>query len=305
MTTKSPFRTPAHEAACLAWYDRQLAALPVPHDERDVDTVAGRTHLVLAGPPDGEPLVLVHGGGASAAMLRDEIAYYASAGFRVLAPDIPGHLGRSAPRMLPYDDATLGRWLEELMTAAGFGDANLIGWSFGGFVVLKLAAHAPHRIRRAALLVPAGLVAVSLWRGRRLVFARLMAAVTGNVKWRERLLRHMHAPGTTPDPFNFELGLMIIENWVYDLRPYPLFRPEQLQGLRAPMLVMAGELDPIFESDAALAAARRVIPNVTAERIDGCGHVFDAEHIPTIRARTIEFLRGDLQPAKTAAAAAR
>lgn len=291
MTAHAPFRSAHGKTLCLAWYDRQLAALPVAHEARDVETsVAGRARVVLAGPAQGPPLVLVHGAGASAATLRDEIAFYTHAGHRVIAPDLPLHLGRSDARVLPLDDASYGRWLDEILTALGLDRVALIGYSFGGFVVLKLAAHAPQRIVRAAILVPAGLSPPTVWRARAIVGARILYALTKSDAWRDRMLAPMFAPGTTPRPFGVEAGRLTVEHWVPDLRRFPLFRAEQLARVTAPMLVLAGEHDPLFDCDATLAAARRVIPGVVAERLDGCGHMFDVEHADAIRARTLAFL---------------
>jgi pimeloyl-ACP methyl ester carboxylesterase len=119
-----------------------------------------------------------------------------------------------------------------------------------------------------------------------------MQALTRSPKWRERMVRAMFAPGTTPDPFALEFGLLTVEHWQTEVRPMPLFRAAQLKDLTAPFLVLAGEHDPFFASAQALARARQVIPGVVAEQIDGCGHRFDAEHLGVIRSRTLAFLRG-------------
>jgi pimeloyl-ACP methyl ester carboxylesterase len=283
MESFEPFRSAVSKSVALDWYDRQVAGL----EHRDVETSAGRTRVVVAGPAAGAPLFLVHGAGASAAHLRDELAFYAGKGFRVHAPDMPGHMGRSEARKLDYGDATLGRWLDELIA----GDAFVIGYSLGGLATLRLAAHAPARIRRGIALVPGGLANPSPWRGRKVVAANLMQALTGSARWRERMVREMFAPGSTPIPFNLEFGLLTVEHWRTEARPMPLVRAGELAGLTAPFLVLAGELDPFFPVGAVLAHARRVIPGVVAEPIRGCGHMFSAEHIDGIRARTLAFLQ--------------
>jgi pimeloyl-ACP methyl ester carboxylesterase len=292
MSAFAPFRSETSKESFLGWYERQLAQLPAPNEERDVVTIAGgRTHLVVAGPSSGEALFLVHGAGASAAHLRDEIAFYVGAGYRVYAPEMPGHMGKSEARKLSYGDATLGRWLDELFAAAGLRDALVIGYSLGGLAVLKLAEHAPARIRRGIAIVSAGLANPSLWRGRTVVVANLLHAITGSAKWRERMVRAMFAPGTTPIPFNLEFGMITVEHWQTEVRPMPLFEAAQLEHLTAPFLVLAAEYDPFFPPEEVLARARRVIPGVLAETIAGCGHMLDAEHIDGIRDRTLAFLR--------------
>src|SRR5262252_1086600 len=106
----TPFRSSQSRDLCLAWYEQQIASMRPPTQERDLEG----THVLIAGPPGGEPLWLLHGAGGNAAMLRDEIGYYTSRGFRVFAPDIPGHLGKSEPRRLDLRDATIGQWLDRL-----------------------------------------------------------------------------------------------------------------------------------------------------------------------------------------------
>src|SRR5262245_4983002 len=116
-------------------------------------------------------------------------------------------MGKSEPRKLSYRDATLGRWLDELFTSFGVADAFVVGYSLGGLAALKLAEHAPTRIRRGVVIVSAGLANPSVWRSRRVVFANLMRAITGSPTWRERMVRAMFAPGTTPDAFALEFGI--------------------------------------------------------------------------------------------------
>lgn len=105
------------------------------------------------------------------------------------------------------------------------------------------------------------------------------------------MVRAMFAPGTTPDRFTLEFGVLTVEHWRTEVRPMPLFEAAQLTRLTAPFLVLAAEHDPFFPPDQVLARARRVIPGVVAEPIAGCGHMLDAEHIEGIRARTLAFLR--------------
>jgi pimeloyl-ACP methyl ester carboxylesterase len=151
----------------------------------------------------------------------------------------------------------------------------MVGYSLGGLALLKLAEHAPARIRR----------------GIAVVVANLLHAITGSAKWRERMVRAMFAPGTTPIPFNLEFGMLTVEHWQTEVRPMPLLEAAQLARLSAPFLVLAGECDPFFPPEEVLARARRVIPGVLAEKIAGCGHMLDAEHIDWIRDRTLAFLR--------------
>jgi lipase len=72
---------------------------------------------------------------------------------RVVAPDLRGH-GRSRYEP-PWDFRTHVADLVETIDALEIGRADWVGHSFGGRLVLELAASHPERIRRAVLLDPA------------------------------------------------------------------------------------------------------------------------------------------------------
>lgn len=74
-------------------------------------------------------------------------------GRRVVALDLRGH-GRSGWEP-PWDLATHVDDLLETADALGVERADWIGHSFGGRLVIELAARAPERVRRAVLLDPA------------------------------------------------------------------------------------------------------------------------------------------------------
>ena len=92
--TTSIYRTAAGRAAIMAWYDRKLAALPVHAESRLVSTSFGPTRLVVAGPPDAPPVVVLHGMQMNAAMVAALVTL--SRTHRVYAIVIIGMPGKSA-----------------------------------------------------------------------------------------------------------------------------------------------------------------------------------------------------------------
>jgi pimeloyl-ACP methyl ester carboxylesterase len=73
MSHLSAFKTPEGEAAYLTAYDAALKLWPVPYDQIDIPTRFGTTHVLISGPKDASPLVLLHGYMATSIMWSPNI----------------------------------------------------------------------------------------------------------------------------------------------------------------------------------------------------------------------------------------
>lgn len=111
-----------------------------------------RLHVrVHGGGLSGTPYLLVHGL-ASNARLWDGVAErLAAAGHPVYAADLRSH-GESPSPPDGYDTATAAADLDELMEQLGLPPAIVAGQSWGGNVVVQLAARFPARVRALALV---------------------------------------------------------------------------------------------------------------------------------------------------------
>jgi lipase len=99
------------------------------------------------------PLVALHGIGGFGRRFRKLAEERLAASFRVLAPDLRGH--GSSSWEPPWTIATHAADVLETIEAAGVERAAFVGHSYGGRLILELAATEPDRIERAALLDPA------------------------------------------------------------------------------------------------------------------------------------------------------
>jgi lipase len=112
-----------------------------------------RLHVHEWGDPSAPPLVCLHGVSVHGRRFRKLAEERLAARFRVLAPDLRGHgySGWEPPWTLQthVDD------LLETIGAAGIERASWLGHSFGGRLVLELAAREPERLEQVVLLDPA------------------------------------------------------------------------------------------------------------------------------------------------------
>ena len=109
-------------------------------------------HVHEWGDPRGEPLICLHGVTGYAGVYQ-RLAEERWTKRRVLAFDLRGH-GRSGWEP-PWTFATQVTDLAETVAALGLSAADWVGHSFGGRLILELAAAQPQLVRRAALLDPA------------------------------------------------------------------------------------------------------------------------------------------------------
>ena len=103
---------------------------------------------------DGPAVVLIHGLGLSADFWWRNGPPLAAAGFRVLAPDLPGFGKTEGPPFLSVQDQA--GWTARWADALGLGRAAYVGHSVSAQAVLQLAADQPERVAALVLAGPTG-----------------------------------------------------------------------------------------------------------------------------------------------------
>ena len=157
MSPSSAFRTPEGEARFLAAYQGVLDRWPVPYEELDIPTRFGVTHVIITGPQDAPPLVLLHGYMATSVMWAPNIGAW-SQDRRVYAIDVMGQPGRSVPDEPIKGISDYVAWLTATLDGLHLGRVSLLGMSFGGWLALKYAVATPGRIQQLVLLSPGGIL---------------------------------------------------------------------------------------------------------------------------------------------------
>jgi lipase len=112
-----------------------------------------RLHVYEWGDPDAPTVVALHGVTAHGERYKQLAEERWAQRFHVVAPDLRGH-GRSGWDG-PWDFPTHVADLVETIDDLGIDRPHWVGHSFGGRLILELAARHPERIDRAVLLDPA------------------------------------------------------------------------------------------------------------------------------------------------------
>ena len=132
------------------------ASVDAPGAAASLDVGEVELHTVVAGPADGEPVVLLHGFPECWYAWHDLIEPLTAAGYRVLVPDQRGYNRSDKPDSISaYRTDALAGDIAGLLDAVGAADAHVVGHDWGALVAWWLALHDPDRVRTlSALTVP-------------------------------------------------------------------------------------------------------------------------------------------------------
>jgi pimeloyl-ACP methyl ester carboxylesterase len=269
-------------------YNRALSLWNTPYRELRIPTSVGESHVIVAGPEDGEVVVLMHGLNASATMWYPNAAPLARH-YRIYAVDDIIGGGKSQPsRDLESLDEVLD-WYSELFDRLELEQVHLVGASRGGWVAIQMALNQPERIRSVALLSPAqtfswikpsfGLLEnlrFSLDPERKKLRGAL-ETMTANVDDISQLyIDQYYGKVREGTPSQFLL----------DMRP---FDKKKLRSLQVPVLVLVGDQD-IINDHKSLAKANRRLPDVETHVIEGAGHFVSFDGAEEVNAKLISFI---------------
>jgi pimeloyl-ACP methyl ester carboxylesterase len=128
----------------------------LPHYPDDVQTtpVDGR-EIAFVDRGEGEPVLFVHGLGSNLSLWREALDAF-DGSHRVLALDLPGY-GLSGKDDVPGTMSFFAEVVTGFLDERGLDTVTVVGVSMGGQVGLTLALQSPERVRRLALVSPAGI----------------------------------------------------------------------------------------------------------------------------------------------------
>ena len=133
-----------------------------PHysEIRDADGTTLRVAAIDEGPRDAAPILLMHGEPSWSFLYRRIIARLASAGHRVVAPDLIG-FGRSDKPSEPtdYTYERHVRWMSDWLQGMRLENITFFGQDWGGLIGLRLVAAHPEKFARIVVAntgLPAG-----------------------------------------------------------------------------------------------------------------------------------------------------
>ena len=245
------------------------------------------------------PIVLVHGGQAWAFTWRHQLEPLAAAGYRAIAPDLPGSGHSDLPRDYDYSIEELSRFLSSLLDALQIGRAAFIANSAGGPPVLDFALRHPKRVAALILVSTCGVPHSKpfLWKLVRLplVGEATKYFLTPSLV-RDNLRQMVHDKTLITDdvvtayfePLHrrdaCQAQLKLERRW------QPGWVEANLEWITAPTLAVWGKYDPVHPLKMAREFGQRIY-GAQVEILSDCGHLPHEEQAEKFNPLVVNFLQ--------------
>lgn len=245
---------------------------------RYIDALGVHTAYYMAGTPNDQPIVMLHGMTSSADAFR-EMMHGLDDQFWIIAPDIPG-FGLSETTK-PFTFPHLVEWLAAFCDALDLPPIMLGGHSFGGALATSFALAYPEDVTRLLLISPALLGAADIPDLLKRVGANSGLFELGTAVSQSPAFVKHQAKVSFYKPERFDDTI-----WERQIREYELARSSadvlkalvfqdvenQLEKIDQPVCVVWGQQDPVLP----IAHAQKIDLICTDWRVfelDECGHI--------------------------------
>jgi len=253
-------------------------------------TVDGfRVHYYVLGPASGPAVVLVHGLGGRADDWKDLAPYLARAGYRVYLPDLPGYGQSERPADFSYSVPDEAAVVLDFFDVMGLKQADLGGWSMGGWIAQEVAARHPERVHKLMLFDSAGLYAKPAWNTD-------LFTPTNSAELDEFYALLMPNPPKVPGFISRDI-LRISRNraWIIHraLNSMLIGRDATdslLPAMRMPVLIVWGALDqitPVSQGE----KMHKLVPQSELDVVPGCGHLAPSQCAAQIGPQVVQFVK--------------
>ncbi|MDO6604377.1 alpha/beta fold hydrolase [Arenibacter palladensis] len=278
----------AANAAYFEAYDETLKLWNVPYEELYIPTTNGIAHVIVSGPKNAEPVVLLHGMNASSTMWYRNIGALTK-NHRVFAIDFILEAGKS---YLSNDIESVEKvtdWYKEVLFALELDSFQLIGASRGGWLAVKLALNDQKKIKSLILLSPAQ---TFTWiKPSTDLLKNIVRIFSSKEKQMEQSLESMSSNvANINDAYlkQYKLGTELdSENkFVTSMQP---FSNDELKSLQMPVLVLIGDDDMINEKRTV--AIANMLPKGKGEVIQNAGHFLSIDQAETVNQKMLDFLK--------------
>ena len=253
------FKSELGKKEILSLYDQKLKELNIEYQSLYVDTRFGKTHVLITGKPSNPPLVIVHGSNACAPISLESYPNLSSK-YQVFAIDVLAQPNRSDETRLSMKDASYGIWMNEVLDELKINNVVLLGFSFGGLIILKTLIYNASKIKEVFLASPAYIVNGNPIKAIFKIFIPMkLYMVTENMKYVEKFLSALF---TERDEFGIKFLSKAFKYFKMDFTPIPIIKTNEAQKITTPIHLIAAKYDLIFPGAKMISRSKKIFPSL-------------------------------------------
>ncbi len=264
----SKFKNQAAHIFVEQWIDATIEKSALTYQKLDVETSFGKTRVLAVNHKEKHLPTLIYIPGArtcGAFLDLSNQLQILSGEYRIYLLDVVGQIGMSDGNCPNLKDDSYGVWLNEVCRKLEIERAVFVGASFGGQIIIKLAAVAPESIEKAVLMNPIGFSNISFAPLN--LYRTLAPVIFPNRKTVDNFLKHIiFAPN---DGISAETKLNVadfIENAVKNFQfagEYPTkLNDVEIKKLTAETHLIVGESDGLIPFQKTIKRAKELLPNL-------------------------------------------
>jgi pimeloyl-ACP methyl ester carboxylesterase len=270
-------------------YDDYLKTFDFEVERIYVDTSYGKTHLLVAGPPEGKPIFLFQGGNCINPMTFSWFLPLVEK-YRIYAPDTIGHPGFSDENRISAKDNSFAEWIKELMDYFQLDRCAFVGPSYGAGIILRLATYMPERIDCAVLVAPAGIkLGSKLTMIKEILVPLVFYHGTSSPQYLDKIANHM-SDYSMKERDKRIIGDVFKHVKLEQDMPKQTTK-EELANYHSPTLIIAGKKDLFFPGNRINKAAGDIFSNLIDFKSYDMGHFPSDEYLTKINNDIEDFLK--------------
>lgn len=253
-------------------------------------------HTIDLNPERPTAVLLLHGLGADGSSWGLQFEALSGAGWRILAPDLPG-FGKSPPLQGRVTIPKLAAAVQSFLHTCAVESAHVVGISMGGIIGLQLALDHPEAVGRLVLVNAAAHLRPSTGSTWIYYLLRLLMVYTLGIPRQARLVSQRIFPGpdqamlretlyrqiTQADPGAYRQTMLALG--LFDVR-------SRLPLLKAPTLVVTGQNDDTIPIE----RQRQMVTSIPGARhsvLPDAGHGVIADQPQRFNQELLNFLKED------------
>ncbi|MCG8331165.1 MAG: alpha/beta hydrolase [Chitinophagales bacterium] len=270
---KSIYKNEKTKDLLMSLYDEKLESLKIDYKNIDIESSYGKTRVVQAGKATGKPIVIFHGFNAGSPITLEAVIGLMN-DYNLYVIETVGQATKSEGDIMNIKDDSFAIWADEVIEQLNLSSINIVGISYGAFIVGKILTHKPERIDKCILVVPSGIVNGNFWESMKKLTIPLM-------KWRftqkeEDLNTFLSAFIPPNDPFMHKMLTIMMKGIHLDTRIPKLLKTKDVQHFDRPVYIIAADKDVYFPGEKIIERSKSLFKN-----LQGTHLLKNSNHMPS------------------------